>query len=206
MPYIISVLLLVIVSVGFTLYSSHEQVEGASFTEETASTSPLVVGERVAEGVVAEIFETSDDDTEEENEDENNDSTPEKSESYTPPPATEETTTPTTPPAQFSTTPSAPANTYTNGTYRTSSSYRTPEGTYTMDVTVNVANDLITSAQVSFDSDGARDKYSKRFSDAYQSQVIGKDLESVSLSRVGGASLTTRAFNNALNSIRSQAS
>jgi hypothetical protein len=72
-------------------------------------------------------------------------------------------------------------------------------------VNLTVADDKITNSSINFDSKGARDGYSKRFSSAYQSAIIGQDLGSASLSRVGGASLTTKAFNSALDSIRSQA-
>ncbi len=41
--------------------------------------------------------------------------------------------------------------------------------------------------------------------DAYESQVIGKKLDAIKLSRVGGASLTTGGFNDALAKVKSVA-
>ncbi len=75
-----------------------------------------------------------------------------------------------------------------------------------MNVSVTVNNDEVTASTLSFDADGSRDGYSKRFSGGYQSQVLGKELGNITLSRVGGASLTTAAFNSALSNIKSQAS
>jgi hypothetical protein len=75
-----------------------------------------------------------------------------------------------------------------------------------MTVGLTVKGDTVTNSTVTYDSEGARSSYSKRFNSGYQSQVIGKDLGSINLSRVSGSSLTTAAFNNALSSIKSQAS
>ncbi len=75
-----------------------------------------------------------------------------------------------------------------------------------MNVSVTVQNDKVTGSSISFDAKGADSGYSKRFAGEYQSQVIGKELGSVNLSRVGGASLTTNAYNSALADIKSQAS
>jgi cytoskeletal protein RodZ len=195
MPYIIAVLALVIIGSGFALFQKNVPYE--------------VSNEQSSE--VIEISQSGSSSPE----------TPTSSDTLELPPVkTEETqtaapNTPTVPPKNTPSTPSTPAtptpapadtNRYTNGTYRTQSTYRTPEGTYVMDVTLVIANDSVTSASLSFDADGARSGYSKRFTSGYQNQVIGKNLEGLNLSRVSGASLTTNAYNNALNNIRSQAS
>ncbi|KXJ97864.1 MAG: hypothetical protein UZ19_OD1000928 [Parcubacteria bacterium OLB19] len=44
----------------------------------------------------------------------------------------------------------------------------------------------------------------ERFDGAYKTQVVGKRLEDISLSRVGGASLTSKAFNEAIANIIDQ--
>ncbi len=95
--------------------------------------------------------------------------------------------------------------TYVDGIYSTHTNYRTPNGTYQMMVGVTVKDDEVTTATLSFDSEGARDSYSKRFTSSYKNTLIGNDLETVNLSRIGGASLTTKAFNTALSNIRAQA-
>ncbi len=194
MPYFITVLALVFIGVGFTLFHQNEETLGLTqetpiVTTETGVPSPtttptesIVVDEVVTESVPAEVVVPIE-------------TTPITAEVPTP---TQATPAPVAAPVS--------TNDYTNGNYASQMSYRTPDGTYTMDVTLTVSNDKITAATLGFDSDGARDGYSKRFANAYKSTLIGQDLGSASLSRVGGASLTTRAFNNAISSIRTQAS
>ena len=96
-------------------------------------------------------------------------------------------------------------NEYKDGTYSAQSTYRTPDGTYTMDVVVRLNDDAIASTEVTFDAKGMESGYSKRFLGSYQSLVSGKDIGDINLSRVGGSSLTTKAFNTALSAIKSQA-
>jgi uncharacterized protein with FMN-binding domain len=205
MPYIIAVLFLVVIGTGFTLFQSNDSVPEEPQTlnaivEEIRETASSTLGINDSDDEATEVMQEEQEETKD---DPQVADTAKPSAPATPTPVEVPKPAPTPTPTPK---PSAPASTYADGTYRTSSTYRTPDGTYTMDVAVTVANDQITASSLSFDSDGARDGYSKRFSSAYQGSVIGKDLETVSLSRVGGASLTTRAFNNALNTIRSQAS
>ena len=199
MPYIIAVLALVLLGTGYTLFQKTDSpsldTSPLTITEVSSTTEPFTI--------TADTSNDSDDSETEENEAKHDDN-PSPSDSNKP------TATPSKPvPAPVVTNPTpAPAdnNTYTNGTYYTTKSYRTPDGTYQMNVSLTVNNDKVTASTLSFDADGARDGYSKRFSNGYQNQVTGKDLGSVNLSRVGGASLTTNAFNSALSSIKSQAS
>lgn len=193
MPYIITVLALVIIGVGFTLFQSQpdslesETVTLDSVTQEIKETTTPNTS---TPETITEVTPTSNNTETKE--------TPTKSASL---PAPTPSPTPATPP------PSAPVDTnrYKNGTYQTSNSYRTPEGTYTMTVGITIIDDTITASTLSF-AHGGKDSYSKRFGSGYQSNLIGKDIDTANLSRVGGASLTTRAFNTALDSIRSQAS
>ncbi len=46
--------------------------------------------------------------------------------------------------------------------------------------------------------------YTNQFDDQVQSAVVGKKLTDISLSQVGGASVTSRAFNSAIDRILSQ--
>ncbi len=201
MPYFITVLALVVLSVGFTLFQSQPEVaQGASESsslEKMEETVQSIIATNTP-AIITDIIE---------------DVSPAgemPAESKTPSQPTAPTTNnpiPSTPtPTPTTPTPAIAISTdYRNGTHSTQSSYRTPGGTYQISVNLTIANDKITDSTVSFDSKGTRDGYSKRFSNSYQSVIIGQDLGSASLSRVGGASLTTRAFNNAIISIRRQA-
>lgn len=192
MPYIIAVIALVVASVGFTLFQS--------------SNNP--VADIQSEPIVMEVSNDTSAPTPTDTARPVNTGTPNTALKNTPtvPPAAK---TPSTPTPQPTPTPTpVPVNTshFKNGTYRAQSSYRTPGGSYLMQVTFTVANDKITAADVAFDGRGANDGYSRSFSDSYQNKVIGQSLETVRPSRIGGASLTTNAFNNALASIKTQAS
>ncbi len=77
--------------------------------------------------------------------------------------------------------------------------------THDMEVTLTLDGDLITDAQLIFDNGkGPSNDYHKRFESSYRTEVIGQKLSTLSLSRVGGASLTSDGFNDALAAIRSQ--
>lgn len=75
-----------------------------------------------------------------------------------------------------------------------------------MDVSLTVAKDVVSATNITFSGKAARDSYSRRFDKSYASYVVGEDLSTLHLSRVGGASLTTTAFNKAVTNIKSQAS
>ena len=188
MPYIIVVIALVIASVGFTFFQSSHTAASKTPSE------PLAIehsNEKIVTSTLGQKISASD--------------------VAVTPDVPSEIITPTETPKPAPTPKSAPVpampvstNAYKNGTYRTQASYRTPGGQYQIDITLSVSDDKITNTIVSFNA-GASDSYSKAFSRAYQSSVAGENLGTVHPSRIGGASLTTRAFNSTLDTIRSQA-
>lgn len=84
--------------------------------------------------------------------------------------------------------------------------YTTPARiTHDIGVTLTLEGDLITDVVVEFDKGrGPANDYQKRFESSYRTVVIGQKLSSLSLSRVGGASLTSGGFNEAVAAIKSQ--
>jgi hypothetical protein len=48
-------------------------------------------------------------------------------------------------------------------------------------------------------------QYQQAFASAISAEVVGKDISSLSVTRVAGASLTSNGFNSALDQIRSHA-
>ncbi len=95
------------------------------------------------------------------------------------------------------------------GTYEASSTYLTPARTEQhVNVTLTLEDGVVTNSVVNFDGkaegESSNDNQA-RFGDAYKSEVIGKSLTEISLSRVGGASLTSRAFNEAVAKIMVEA-
>lgn len=120
----------------------------------------------------------------------------------TPTPAPTPKPTPTPTPAP---TP-APAYTYTSGTYNTTVQYRTPESIESLAVSLTVTKDVVTDAAITIDASAHESRrYQDAFAANYKQYVVGQSLESLKLSRVSGSSLTTGAFNRALDAIRTSA-
>ncbi len=79
--------------------------------------------------------------------------------------------------------------------------YLTPARTeHQLAVTMTVDNNnIVTDVNVVYDeTNGFSNGHQERFDGLYKAEVIGKPLSEISLSRVGGASLTTDAFNEAV--------
>lgn len=95
---------------------------------------------------------------------------------------------------------------YKDGTYTASSSYYVPHGTNTISATITVSNNKITSVTT---KDDYTDRESAMYIDSFESSVsgsaVGTSLANASFSRIGGASLTTEAFNSVLDEVRTQA-
>jgi hypothetical protein len=86
----------------------------------------------------------------------------------------------------------------------TSVTYPVPEEhTNTLSVTVVLSKGIITDVTFSENpTNGESREYYEKFTRSFnKSAVVGKTLKDVSLSRVGGASLTTKAFNDALSDL-----
>jgi hypothetical protein len=119
-----------------------------------------------------------------------------------PVPTTPVSTKPTTP------TPATPATTYADGTRTVNTSYIAPgNANHTMTVTLALKGDIVTASSIVYGGDtvDTSKNYQSKFMAAYQSQVIGKKLDSIKLSRVGGASLTSNAFNDAVAKVKAAA-
>lgn len=95
----------------------------------------------------------------------------------------------------------------TKGTYTASASYDVPHGaTNSISVKVTLSGGKDTDVFVNDDySDHESQLYISRFESALKDTVPGQDLASLSPNRIGGASLTTYAFDQVLDTIRSQA-
>jgi cytoskeletal protein RodZ len=101
---------------------------------------------------------------------------------------------------------STPSTKYKDGTYKSSASYRVPGDRESIDVSVTIKNDIVTAVQDNHSgSNGESASYQDSFESSVSQSVVGKKIDSVSLSRVGGASLTTRGFMSAFAQIQSQA-
>ena len=96
---------------------------------------------------------------------------------------------------------------FLDGIYSASSSYTVPNGDVEpISVEIELANNQITS--LSFDveaSNGTSEQWQGRFTPLVEDAVVGEDLNEADVSRLGGASLTSAAFNDLLDDVRAQA-
>lgn len=96
--------------------------------------------------------------------------------------------------------------TYADGTYTAEGSYRTPETTETIEVTITLESDVITAVEVVGDPQASQSQqYQSRFIGGIAAEVEGKSIDEISVSRVAGSSLTSGGFNEAVEAIKSEA-
>jgi len=113
--------------------------------------------------------------------------------------------TPTTATAPTST-GSASSSGYKDGDYTANASYRVPHGNNTISVKLTIKDGKVAAVTTNDDyTDGESAYYVDSFNTEIKGAVVGQSLDGMSLSRVGGASLTTEGFNQALDSIVSAA-
>jgi len=100
-----------------------------------------------------------------------------------------------------------PDTDFVDGTYTESYEYRIPSNDFEpVTLTLTVTDDVVTDSTIAFDTTNeVSTLYQGKFGEAYKAEVVGKKLADISLSRVGGASLASRAFNKAVENIKAQA-
>lgn len=98
------------------------------------------------------------------------------------------------------------ASGYTAGTYSATISYSVPHGSNSIavDVTVDASGTITDVSDDHSYSDHESGWYIESFDSELSGAVVGQNISSLSLSRLGGASLTTQAFDQALSNILSQ--
>lgn len=95
---------------------------------------------------------------------------------------------------------------YTDGTYTESGSYQAPSGTESVDVTVTLADNVITDVQVKGNAkDPQAKEHQGEFIDGIAAEVVGKNIDEISVDKVGGSSLTSDGFNKAIAAIKADA-
>jgi uncharacterized protein with FMN-binding domain len=108
--------------------------------------------------------------------------------------------------AADTTTESTATGPYTDGTYEASGSYQSPNGTESVDVTITLEGDIITEVEVVGNGESPDSKrYQGEFIDGIAAEVVGKDIDEISVDRVGGSSLTSGGFNAAVEEIKAEA-
>lgn len=106
------------------------------------------------------------------------------------------------------TTPSSAqtSSTYKNGTYSATIDYMVPKSDNSITVEMNVENGKVSSVKTTHDySDRESDFYIANFDSLIAEAVTGKNIDNLSVGRVGGASLTSNAFDDAIATIKNEA-
>jgi len=93
-----------------------------------------------------------------------------------------------------------------DGTYQANGGYQSPNGPETVDVTITLANNVITEIVVTPNaSNSTSQRYQGQFAEGISVETVGKPLDALSVSRVSGSSLTSGGFNQALEAIKADA-
>jgi uncharacterized protein with FMN-binding domain len=104
------------------------------------------------------------------------------------------------------TTPAAAASAYKDGTYSAKGSYQSPGGQESVSVSVTLKGGVVSDSTVTTTGNNPTGKmYQEKFISGYKSQVTGKNIDDIQLSKVSGSSLTSGGFNNALEQIKTEA-
>lgn len=106
------------------------------------------------------------------------------------------------------TTTDAPPSTatYADGTYTESADYQAPSGTETVDVTITLADNVITAVEVTgHATDPQAKQHQGEFKGGIAAVVVGKNIDEIQVDKVGGSSLTSGGFNKAIDLIKADA-
>jgi uncharacterized protein with FMN-binding domain len=95
---------------------------------------------------------------------------------------------------------------YADGTYTAEGDYVSPAGPSHVTVEITVQNDSVASVTVTpLATDPTSKGFQTQFADGIADVIVGRDLDILEVSRVGGSSLTSGGFNDALEKIKAEA-
>ncbi len=96
---------------------------------------------------------------------------------------------------------------YIDGTYSADGVYRSPAGAEEIHVTITLQDDVVTSAQVEATATNPKSKVMQgQFIAGFNTLVVGKSINELSLGVVNGSSLTPKGFMDAVAKIKVEAS
>lgn len=96
--------------------------------------------------------------------------------------------------------------TYTDGTYSAEGDYRSPGGAESIGVELTLEGDVVTAVTVTPNATSPNAvRYQGEFVDGIAAEVVGKDIDTLDVSRVAGSSLTSGGFNAAVETIKGEA-
>lgn len=96
--------------------------------------------------------------------------------------------------------------TYADGTYTATGTYTAPSGKEEVGVELTLEGDTVTAVTVTpTATDRQAAGFQQQFADGIAAEVVGKDIDSLNVSRVAGSSLTSGGFNSAVDTIKAEA-
>ncbi|AZZ49298.1 FMN-binding protein [Rathayibacter rathayi] len=115
-------------------------------------------------------------------------------------------TSPTTAPESTGDAAAASGSSYTDGTYQAEGSYTSPGGNEKVGVSLTLAGGVVTDVTVTPESENPTgQQYQGRFASGISGEVVGKPLDDLKVSKVSGSSLTSGGFNDAVETIKADA-
>jgi uncharacterized protein with FMN-binding domain len=95
---------------------------------------------------------------------------------------------------------------YTDGTYEALGQYVSPAGPSEVTVELTLENDIVTDVVVTpHATEGNSVRFQGQFVEGIAAIVVGKDIDTLAVSRVGGSSLTSGGFADAIADIKAEA-
>lgn len=95
---------------------------------------------------------------------------------------------------------------YRDGTYTAHGEYTAPSGRESIEVELTLKDDIVTAVAVTPNAtSGNPAMFQRQFAEGIAAEVVGKDIDTLQVSRVGGSSLTSGGFNDALARIKAEA-
>jgi hypothetical protein len=96
--------------------------------------------------------------------------------------------------------------TYRDGTYTAIGGYNSPRGPESIGVAITLVDDVITAVEVTPDAVVANSViFQNKFAEAIGPAAVGVDIDSLSIDRIAGSSLTGAGFMDATETIRNAA-
>jgi uncharacterized protein with FMN-binding domain len=95
---------------------------------------------------------------------------------------------------------------YADGDYSAEGSYISPAGEQSVKVALTLKDDAVTAVTVTPEADDPQAKgFQQKFAGGISDVIVGKDIDTLDVSRVAGSSLTSGGFTKAIESIKAEA-
>ncbi|MGY2745807.1 FMN-binding protein [Arthrobacter sp. UYCu723] len=102
--------------------------------------------------------------------------------------------------------PAAGTASYKDGIYSADGNYVSPNGTETVGVKLTLAGGTVSDVTITpHPSNSNTKKFQGEFAGGIRSQIVGKKLDEIKVSKVAGSSLTSGGFNQAVEKIKADA-